>query len=114
MSVSALIECGEGDVRIMALIRDGKRRPNPRGNSLIRPGDVQLRDALTEGYLSTAGEFLTPEEKSLLPISAEVITLELASRFLTDHLLGDKYFRVKYPEHNLVRARNQLALLKSM
>ena len=76
--------------------------------------DKSLRDALTDGYLSTAGEFLTPEEKALLPVSAEVITLELATRFLTDHLLGDKYFRTKYPEHNLVRARNQLALLKSM
>ena len=76
--------------------------------------DKELRDALTEGYLSTAGEFLTAEEKALLPISPEVITLELASRFLTDHLLGDKYFRTKYPGHNLVRARNQLALLKSM
>jgi Phosphotransferase enzyme family len=74
----------------------------------------ELRDALTAGYLSTAGEFLTPEEKALLPISPEVITLELASRFLTDHLLGDKYFRVKFPGHNHVRARNQLALLKSM
>jgi len=76
--------------------------------------NTELRDALTEGYLSTAGEFLTPEEKALLPISAEIITLELATRFLTDHLLCDKYFRTKYPGHNLVRARNQLALLKSM
>ncbi|QTN32418.1 phosphotransferase [Akkermansiaceae bacterium] len=74
----------------------------------------QLRDALTEGYLSTAGDFLTPREKALLPLSPKVITLELATRFLTDHLLGDKYFRVKFPDHNLVRARNQLALLKSM
>lgn len=76
--------------------------------------DKELRDALTEGYLSTAGEFLTPAEKDLLPASPEVITLELATRFLTDHLLGDKYFKTKYPDHNLVRARNQLALLKSM
>jgi hypothetical protein len=76
--------------------------------------DRELRAALTEGYLSTAGEFLTPEETSLLSISPEVITLELATRFLTDHLLGDKYFRTNFPGHNLVRARNQLALLKSM
>ena len=76
--------------------------------------DKGLREALTEGYLSTAGEFLTPDEKALLPVSAEVITLELATRFLTDYLLGDKYFRTKFPRHNLVRARNQLALLKSM
>jgi hypothetical protein len=76
--------------------------------------NTQLRDALTDGYLSTAGEFLTPEEKALLPIAPKVLTLELATRFLTDHLCGDKYFRTKFPGHNLVRARNQLALLKSM
>lgn len=76
--------------------------------------DEKLRKALTDGYLSTAGDFLTPEELELLPASPKVITLELAMRFLTDHLLGDTYFRTKYPGHNLVRARNQLALLKSM
>ena len=39
---------------------------------------------------------------------------ELASRFLGDYLTGDKYFRIDYPEHNLVRARAQLALYKDM
>ncbi len=74
----------------------------------------ELRTALTEGYLSAASDFLTPEEKALLPDSVKVITLELATRFLTDHLRGDRYFRTDYPGHNLVRARNQLALLKTM
>lgn len=76
--------------------------------------DEKLRKALTDGYLSTAGCFLTKEELTLLPVAPKVITLELATRFLTDHLLGDTYFKTKYPGHNLVRARNQLALLKSM
>jgi len=73
-----------------------------------------LAKALTDGYLSTASGFLTPEEMELLPASPKVITLELAIRFLTDHLLGDKYFRTEYPGHNIDRARNQLHLLKSM
>jgi hypothetical protein len=76
--------------------------------------DPALAKALEEGYLSTAAEFLTPEEIALLPDSVKVITLELAIRFLTDHLNGDAYFRIMYPGHNLDRARNQLALLKSM
>lgn len=76
--------------------------------------DEELREALTEGYLSEAASFLTPEEKDLLPLAPKVIALELASRFLADHLLGDTYFRTNYPGHNLVRARNQLALFKSM
>lgn len=42
MTVAALTALGEGDVRIMALIRKGKRRPAPRGNVVIKPGDVLL------------------------------------------------------------------------
>ena len=49
-----------------------------------------------------------PKELELLPLGAKIITLELAVRFLTDYLDGDRYFRVAYPEHNLVRARAQL------
>jgi Ser/Thr protein kinase RdoA (MazF antagonist) len=76
--------------------------------------DPVLVSALTEGYLSTAGVFLTPEEKALLPYAPKVIALELAIRFLTDHLLGGIYFRSDYEGHNLMRARNQLTLLRSM
>ena len=35
-------------------------------------------------------------------------------RFLTDYLNGDTYFKTAYPEHNLVRARNQFALVADM
>ena len=35
-------------------------------------------------------------------------------RFLTDYLDGDKYFKLKYPEHNLVRARAQLRLCEDI
>ena len=35
-------------------------------------------------------------------------------RFLTDYLNNDIYYKTKYAEHNLVRAKNQFALLKSM
>ncbi len=38
------------------------------------------------------------------------VTVELAARFLDDYLCGDRYFRVDYAGHNLVRARNQLRL----
>lgn len=76
--------------------------------------DPALTAAITEGYLSTTSGFLTPQEISLLSDSVKVITLELAIRFLTDHLLGDTYFKIASPGHNLTRARNQLALLRSM
>ena len=35
-------------------------------------------------------------------------------RFLADYLTGDVYFRTAYPEHNLVRARNQCQLVREM
>ena len=31
-----------------------------------------------------------------------------------DYIDGDKYYKIKYPEHNLVRTRSQIALLRSM
>lgn len=76
--------------------------------------DLVLFQAYAEGYLGEAGEILTQAEKGSLATGAAVITLELASRFLGDYLIGDKYFRIDYPEHNLVRARAQLALFQDM
>jgi len=35
-------------------------------------------------------------------------------RFLDDYILGSPYFKTNYPEHNLVRARCQIALAKDM
>ncbi len=73
-----------------------------------------MYDAIVEGFLSEAGNFLTPAERSLLPNAGVAITLETGSRFLADYLDGDRYFHVDFPEHNLVRARSQLALARSM
>ena len=33
---------------------------------------------------------------------------------LTDYLEGDTYFKTQHPGHNLDRARNQFALLRSL
>jgi len=76
--------------------------------------DLKLFRAYAEGYISQLGDVLTPAELDSLPTGAAVITLELASRFLCDYLEGDKYFRIDYPEHNLIRARAQLALFRDM
>ena len=48
-SVSRVSALGGGDVRIMALIRDGRRLPRPRGNMVIRPGDAVLLQGPPEG-----------------------------------------------------------------
>jgi hypothetical protein len=43
--------------------------------------------------------------------SIRLLPFELALRFLTDHLEGDRYFRVDYRGQNLEKARTQLDLL---
>ena len=69
---------------------------------------------LVEGYLATAGPFLTRAEKSLIAFSGKLITFEIGIRFLTDHLSGDTYFRIHRPDHNLDRCRTQFKLVESI
>ena len=76
--------------------------------------DLALFEAFTEGFLSEVKGTLTPEEIELLPLSAKVITCEQAMRFLTDYIDGDLYYKIRTPDHNLVRARNQMALVRDM
>lgn len=71
-------------------------------------------EALVKGYLASASDFLTPLERSLLPFSGKLLTLECGIRFLTDYLSGDVYFKIHRPEHNLDRTRTQIALVESI
>ena len=75
--------------------------------------NMDIFRAFAEGYLSTA-TFLTPEEKRTLPFGAKLLTYMQTVRFLTDYINGDTYYKIKYPEHNLVRTRAQLKLLTDM
>lgn len=70
--------------------------------------------AFSEGFIKYTRSALIPAEIDMMALGALTITLELASRFLDDYLLGDKYFKVNYEGHNLVRARCQLHLAKDM
>ncbi len=70
-------------------------------------------EALVKGYLSSA-TFLTDLERSLLPFSGKLLTMECGIRFLTDYLSGDVYFKIHRPEHNLDRTRTQIALVESI
>ena len=83
-----------------------------------RPEEVALQlpmfDAVTEGYLSAAAGMMSDPERRSLAWGARLIPMEVGIRFLADYLAGDVYFRTAYPEHNLVRARTQVALLASI
>ncbi len=70
--------------------------------------------ALAEGYLSGAGDLVTDQERALMGVSGQVLAYECGMRFLADYLQGDVYFRSDAPGENLVRARNQFALVRSL
>jgi hypothetical protein len=76
--------------------------------------DMERYKAFTEGYLSETRNILTAPEVDYLAFSAQFITFEQVLRFLMDYLDGDKYYRIKYPGHNLVRTHAQYKLLQDM
>ena len=76
--------------------------------------DLYLFELYTRGYLEAAGEALTDTEKEYLPWGAKLMTLECGTRFLTDYLQGDTYFKVSHPTHNLERCRTQFKLVADM
>ncbi len=71
-------------------------------------------EALLRGYCAAAGAFLNPVEFEYLPFSGKLITLEIGTRFLTDYLSGDTYFKIHRDGHNFDRARTQFALVRSI
>ena len=73
--------------------------------------DMAVLKAYVKGYLEEMAPFMDEPEVTLLGQSIKVITYELGIRFLNDYINGDTYFNIKYPNHNLDRARNQFKLL---
>ena len=71
-------------------------------------------EAILKGYLSAAGTFLSKTEKEHLIFSGKMITLVIGTRFLTDFLAGDVYFKVHRDGHNLDRCRTQFKLVQSI
>ncbi len=76
--------------------------------------NLPVVEAMCRGFLEGAGPFLTEIERENLFAGGQWIIFEQALRFLTDFLAGDVYYKTSFPAHNLVRARNQLALLREV
>jgi hypothetical protein len=75
---------------------------------------MQMFEALARGYMEAANEFLTAPERAFLAFSGKLISFTIGIRFLTDYLVGDTYFRVHRPDHNLDRCRTQFKLVESI
>ena len=76
--------------------------------------DPEIGAAILEGYLTQARYFLTEGDYEYLFDSVRLLTFELGVRFFSDHLAGNVYFKVKHPQHNLLRALVQFKLTESI
>ena len=75
--------------------------------------DMDIFRAFSKGYIESAAGFLTPVERENLPYAVCLFPYMQCVRFFADYLGGDTYYRIKYPEHNWDRTRNQWALFQS-
>ena len=76
--------------------------------------DIELYELYVKGFIEGAKGGLSDGEVEMLPIGAIMMTYECGTRFLTDYLQGDTYFRTSRRDHNLDRARNQFKLVRDM
>ena len=73
----------------------------------------EIFEELLRGYWEGVSEFALREEAQSLLLGGEIMTLIMGLRFFTDHLQGNIYYRVSYPEQNFDRAKNQMIFLQS-
>jgi Ser/Thr protein kinase RdoA (MazF antagonist) len=77
---------------------------------------IQIREEyfreIVHGYFSEMQFRLSESEKRYFVYAGKMAIYMQALRFLTDYVSNDMYYSIKYEEHNLVRANNQIMLLK--
>lgn len=72
--------------------------------------NLELYEAFANGFLDSTRDILSDTEKDSLLYAGLLFPYMQAVRFLIDYLDGDTYYKIKNPEHNLVRTRAQLKL----
>lgn len=70
--------------------------------------------AVAAGWIAGAGASLLPAERERMVLAGRLLSYECGLRFLTDHLEGDRYFKIHRPGQNLDRCRTQFALAGSL
>ncbi len=76
--------------------------------------NLEFYEAFCKGFAATTKHILTANEIKYLPLGAKTITFIMGLRILTDFLNNNIYYKVDYETHNLVRAKNQFKLVKSI
>ena len=91
---------------------------SPEEEDSLRLDRVAVREdvfhAVCGGFTGPLAGHLSPAERESLWLGARAIPLIVGLRFLTDHVAGDRYFRISRPGQNLDRTRNQLALYRDL
>lgn len=67
-----------------------------------------------EAFLAEVDSMLNQDEQRYISFAGPYMTFIMGLRFYTDFLDGNRYYSSNYPEHNLVRARNQFHLFHQM
>jgi thiamine kinase-like enzyme len=106
MPGSALYDFGDA-IRTL-----GNRAPEDEQNHANIAFNKEIYEAFTQGYLSEAKAFLLPIEIGYLAFSCRYMAWEQATRFMTDYLNGDKYYKTDYQGHNLIRTMAQIRYLE--
>ena len=91
---------------------------NPAGEDPANLGDVgldlELLKAFIDGYKIEVSQMQNRGSENFYYEAILEMTLELGLRFLTDHLAGDRYFKVRKPGQNLYRAQAQFRLAETI
>ncbi|MFC2089688.1 phosphotransferase enzyme family protein [Bacteroidota bacterium] len=75
---------------------------------------IDIYEGFARGFVQEATSYLTDDEIGLLHQAPLYFTFMQGVRFLADYLNGDSYYKISYPDHNLIRARSQYLLMQRM
>ncbi len=73
-----------------------------------------LFEGLVSGYANGLAQVIRDVEQANLLLGAKIVIYLQAIRFLADYINNDVYYKVSFPDQNLLRTRNQLNLLDSV
>jgi thiamine kinase-like enzyme len=89
---------------------------SPAGEEDSAFSKIEIREdyfeEIAKGYFGEMQSVLSQAEKQLFVYAGKFAIYMQAIRFLADYLMNDTYYSIQYQTQNLVRANNQVELLK--
>lgn len=107
---AGLIQYDLGDCLRSCCNSSGESTDIHNGSMTHPQFDLDLCQSILQGYFADSQKNLSREQASYIYDGIFSVTFELGLRFFTDHLNGNKYFKVEKNGDNLTKACNQLFL----